>query len=149
MINENVPTKEDWGSLPADDLDLQTAYEDFYGKTNSEMQTAFYSYVIEAVDSLRWMPSKPFCYYIRGFAQFILDRKFHEMNAADTASCFLNLVEEKLRDEPQVIASIMDDLYPVVLHLVKCQHEYDADVDIYGSFSEKAKKIENLWGRER
>ncbi len=145
MKNNSVPTKEDWGELPLDDRDLQAAYNEFYGKTNFEMRKAFYRYVIEAADSLRWMPPKPFCYYMQGFAEFIMCGKFHEMNAADTASCFLNLVEEQIRDQPQVIAPLMNDLYSVVTHLVKHQLEYDADVDIYGDFAEKAKSIEALW----
>lgn len=149
MTDEQIPTEQDWGCLPSDDLDIRAAFEDFYGKSNAEMQSAFSRCVIEMADSLRWMPSKPFRYYMKGFADFVMSNRFHEMDAADVASNFLRLVEYKLRQQPRDIAPLMDMILPIVAYLAKRQQEYQADVDIYGDFTEKNKEIEELWAIER
>lgn len=140
-----VPSKAAWGELRADDLDVHAAYKDFFGKSNSEIQQAYTNCAIEMADSLRWMPPNPFRYYIKGFAQFILGGNFHEFDAADAASSFLRLIEDKLRKQPDSIAPAIDEVLSAVEYLANNQMTFGADPDIYGVFIEKRKVIEELW----
>jgi hypothetical protein len=40
--------------------------------------------------------------------------------------------------------SIIDELLPTILYVVENQEQFDADIDIYGDFTEVLKKIEVL-----
>lgn len=143
--DNDVPGREAWGKLPDDDLDMQAAYKDFFGKSNSNMQEKFANYPIEMADSLRWMPIVPFRYYIKGFTQFLFSGKSHGPDAADAANSFLNLIAEKLINQPNCVAPVMDEILPVVHHLADNQEAFNADLDIYGDFREKKKTIDELW----
>ena len=144
MTNSRIPNEVDWGVISDDDLDLRAAHEDFFGKSNAEMQDAFSRYVIGLSDSLRWMPSVPFQYYICGFADFVINGKYDTTDAPDVASTFMVLVEEKLNEQPNVILPVMDKLLPVITHIAANQSVYGADIDIYGDFSETKSNIEKL-----
>ncbi|MBC3873747.1 hypothetical protein [Undibacterium flavidum] len=140
----NIPSKEAWGEILKDDLDMQAAYNDFFGKSNRDMREAYANYSIEMVDSLRWMPPVPFRYYIKGFAEFLLSDGLHKIDASDAASSFLRLIEEKLRKQSNLLAPIIDDVLPVVRHLAENQEAFEVDVEIYGDFKEKRETIESL-----
>jgi len=71
--------------------------------------------------------------------------KFVQFDAPDAASSFLNLVEEKVRQQPDAIAPAMPNLLPVLRHLALHQADFAADPGIYGNFAEKAKAIEAMW----
>ena len=90
-MKTNVPTEEDWGDYQSD-LDQEWAHKLFAGHTNEEMQAHFRANVIERTDELRFMPEKPFRYYMIGFRDFLKAGNFEHLEASDAASCFLNLV---------------------------------------------------------
>ncbi len=144
------PTQSDWGVMPKDDLDVQAAYKDFFGKTNQEMQSIFSRIVaIEWADSLRWMPTIPFRYYMLGFTDHIMHLKAGDLEASDAANSFLNLVEEQLRNNSKKIMPIMDVIIPAVDYLARNQKAFSASINIYGDFNEKKKKILELWDISR
>ena len=92
-----LPSLKDWGDIPKDNIDLNYIYKIFFEKTNSEVQTLFNGIVaIEYVDALRWMPARPFSYYIKGFIDFILNKHYAGIDANDAAYSFLRLIKEKV-----------------------------------------------------
>ena len=143
-----VPTEEEWGDYQAD-LDRKYAHDLFAGHTNEEMQPHFYRNVIELADELRWMPEVPFRYYMLGFRDFIMARKFAHLENSDAASCFLGLTEEKLKSHPGFILPIMPELLPAIRHVGQNQTSFDAEEKIYGKFQEKLDRIEALYSRCR
>lgn len=138
-----IPSEEEWGGYKAD-LDTEYAHRLFAGKTNDDMQTAFEENVIERTDELRWMPKMPFQYYMLGFKQFIENRAENCDDRSDAASCFIRLVAEKLKNTPDFILPILDQLLPTVEYIVENQSPFDAEVSIYGNFSEIHKNILKL-----
>ena len=100
--------------------------------------------VIERTDELRFMPEVPFRYYILGLRDFVMAGEFDEFGAADAASCFINLVLQKLETKPESIVTILSELLPAIRHIATNQSIYEAIEDIYGSFQEKLKRIEFL-----
>src|ERR1700731_3546040 len=111
-----VPTEADWGDYQVD-LDQTYAHKLFAGHTNQEMLPHFRRNVIERTGELRWMPELPFRYYMLGFRDFMMAREFDPTWASDAASCFLDLVLEKLEKQPDFIMQIMPQLLPAVRHV--------------------------------
>jgi hypothetical protein len=143
----NIPTEEDWGAWQTDpDFDQQGAHESFAGKTREEVIPLFRDNVIWHVSELRSMPAIPFRYYMVGFKDYVLSEEAREdeCDAADAASCFLHLVEDRLRTAKSDIAPIMTDLLPALEYVATNQAAYDAEVDIYGDFREQYARIQSL-----
>jgi len=130
-----IPTEEQWGNYK-DDLDEEYAHRMFAGKSNDEVQVLFEQNVIERSEDLRWMPKMPFQYYMLGFKQFIENRADHCDDRSDAASCFIRLVEEKLKNAPDSILPIIDHVMPAVEFVIRNQSRFDADIRVYGKFSE-------------
>jgi len=141
---DNVPTELDWGDYQAD-LDQKCAHDVFAGKSNEDVRNDFYRNVIERADELRFMPKKPFQYYMIGFGEFVLRGEFADYSSADAASCFLGLVIEKLDKNPDFILPIMEDLMPAIEYVGNNQIAFYASEEIYGDFLEKAEEIVSLY----
>lgn len=144
MPPPSVPSEKDWGDYKAD-LDQKHAYTVFARRTNLEMQPFFRRNPIERADDLRWMPEIPFRYYMFGFRDAVMAKRFDFMYASDAASCFLGLVLAKLENHPRHIISIMPDLLPAVEYVARSQALFKADESIYGNFLEKLSRIHALY----
>src|SRR5579871_5763046 len=120
VVPTSVPMEKDWGNYKAD-LDQRHAHSVFAGRTNDEIQPFFRGNVIAMTDGLRWMPEMPFRYYMLGFRDFVLARDFERLGAADAASCFLDLVLEKLERQPPHIFRLMPELLPAVEFVARNQ----------------------------
>jgi hypothetical protein len=142
---KKVPSEEDWGNYK-DNPDSLYAYRLFFGKTNQDMQESFRINVIERVDELRWMPEKAFQYYMLGFRDYVRNGDFRFYDEADASSCYLDLIIQKLEEQPDQIKPILSELMETAEYVGNNQAEYDADEEIYGSFIEKLNKIKNLKG---
>lgn len=105
----SIPVEADWGDYPSD-LDQEDAHQKFAGKSNYEMQQYFREIPIEAAGDLRFMPEIPFRYYMLGFRDCVMSAGFEPCHGSDAASCFLNLVVEKLESQPRHILPIMPEL---------------------------------------
>ena len=142
---EHVPTEQDWGDWQAD-LDTKYAHDLFAGKTNQEMKSRFRDNAIERAADLAWMPPIPFRYYMLGFRDYVMSGDFNPLWVSDSASCYLRLIEDKLRKKPQDILPIMSELMPSIEHIAHNQVTYQAPVDIYGDFKELLGTIRELYG---
>ena len=142
---KSVPTDKDWGIWSDTDLDAAAAYRMFGGKTNVQMQAEFSRNVIERVSDLRSMPERPFQYYVAGLRDYVLARKFRRLDSSDAASCFLELILEKLECQPERIVPVMGELTEAISFVAEHQKEYDADEDIYGNFLDLKERIFELY----
>lgn len=141
---ERIPTEEDWGDYQAD-RDTKYAYDQFIGRTNSEMIPRFKENVLMRVEDLGWMPIKPFQYYMLGFRDYVIGKDFGDYEDADAASTFLHLVLHKLKEQPEFVNSLMDDLMSDIEFVASNQLLYDADEDIYGNFLDLLNKIKETY----
>lgn len=140
----SMPTEEDWGNYKSD-LDQNHAHSVFAGRTNQEMQPFFRRNPVESTDELRWMPEVPFRYYMLGFRDFVMAKKFEFLSGSDAASCFLGLVREKLEKHAQQVVPIMPELLPAVEYVARNQSLFDAQESIYGNFLETLARIQTLY----
>jgi hypothetical protein len=132
-----IPNNEDWGEI--NDLDVRYSYEYFFGKSNTEMQDFFRRNVIERCDNLRFMPIKPFQYYIFGLKEYLESDTCPDK--ADAASCFLELIQERFESNYDDMMQIIELLMPAIRMVVENQENFGADIDIYGDFSDMLSNI--------
>jgi hypothetical protein len=141
---KRISSEADWGNYK-DDLDQEYGHRIFFGKNAEETIPLFERNVIERADELHFMPVIPFRYYILAFRNYVMSEEVLKSDmASDAASCFLNLVKLKLREDANSIVPVMSELMPAIEHVAANQALFDADVDIYGDFSEKLVEIRRL-----
>jgi hypothetical protein len=131
--------------------DADYAREKFFGKSIEEVLPYFFDSVLGAGEDISYMPPIPFRYYIFAFTQFLMsedtlncDHPRHA-EASDGASSFLGLVRQHLRDYPEFILPVMEEIMPVVEFVGTHQALYEAAEDIYGSFPDLVKEIKTLY----
>ncbi len=143
-MNREIPTEQEWEDY-WNDLDANYAHKIFFGKSNSEVQPDFQRSVLERIDELRFMPVKPFQYYIFGLKQYVESGNFIHFDKPDAASGFINLVAEMVEDKPKYIYPILNELMPALEEISSNQTDYEADLDIYGSFPDILRTIKQAY----
>ncbi len=136
ILKHIIPSEDDWKNYN-DDLDTAYAYKMFAGKSNDDMQKEFKNNVFERTSELRFMPIKPFQYYIFGLKQYIDTQDFDIDDKSDAASIFISIVLGKAKKEPEFIKPIFNELLPTLEYIAANQDFFEADIDIYGSFTKK------------
>lgn len=138
-----VPTESDWENYQ-DDLDASYAHKIFFGKTNDEMQKRFKGSILGRVEDLRSMPRVPFQYYIFGLRDFVMARDFNLLDSSDAASCFLDLLLQKIEEQPAYVITLIKELAPDINFVADNQELYKAPENIYGNFPSKRDRIFEL-----
>lgn len=142
-ISLTVPSDSDWGDTRGD-FDLKSAYDNFAGKTNQNMQAEYRKNILTRVTDLRFMPEIPFKYYMLGFCDFIKSNSFDESDAPDVAYGFVTLIEDKLTDKPKHIMPIMEKIYKTFESIAVNQEEFGVSPSIYGDLLQRKTIIDNL-----
>jgi hypothetical protein len=136
-----IPTRSDWGEIPANDLDARDAFRSFFGKSFAEAEALFAKNALYYQEELQAMPAIPFNFYAPAFAQYVVSDRAR--NDSDGGSSYLDLVIWILQTRSQeVAAETKEMLVRAAEQVASNQDFYDADVDIYGRFSD-------LWARIR
>jgi hypothetical protein len=131
----DVPAEAEWGAWWKD-LDTKSAHDSFAGRTAEEAVALFRENVLWHTGELREMPSVPFRFYMLAFKQYVLSPLAlqDQCEAADAASCFINVVESKLREARGDIEPIIELLLPAVAYVADHQRDYGANPETYGDF---------------
>jgi hypothetical protein len=90
------------------------------------------------------MPIKPFQYYVFGFRDYVIKQEFGFYESSDAASSFLELILIKLKEQPEQIKPILEELMSDIEYIASNQKLFDADVDIYGDFLVLFNQIKEL-----
>jgi hypothetical protein len=137
----SIPTEKDWVGYQ-NDFDAVDFHAIAFGKSNEELQEYFGKRGTLRFDELLRLPRPVFQYYIFGFAQLVTSPT--AKGDSDSASIFLALLETREEEDPGCVRQIYGDLSRTIAFIAANQEYFDASVDIYGSFSERAKKIESV-----
>lgn len=143
MINQTIPEDPDWSFYGT--WDIEFAYEKFHGKSVDEMLPFVSSCPTSAYGYLAEMPAKPFQYYIQTFVRLLDPTSLEFAECEDkgsAASCFLSLIDYKLKNQPECILPIMDDLIELAKFISTHQSLYEAKIEIFGSFPELFEVLE-------
>ena len=136
--SQTIPTLEDWHSEPWD-LDIPYAFKHFNGKTIEESVPLFEENALCYQEDLMFMPSRVFGYYFRAYLTYVLSPA--SANDSDGASCFIGLIEHKLKWQPADIQPLWREIRPVLEHLAANQQFFGASPEIYGSFQQRAETL--------
>jgi hypothetical protein len=140
----SIPAEADWGDYEAD-LDQRWAHGQYCGRSNEQMQRYVRNSPIEAASDLQFMPEVPFRYYMIGYRDLVMSGEFENHDASSAASCFLNLVSQKLEEQPRYIVPIMPELISAVEYVAHHQADFGAEEKFYGNFLEKLERIQSLY----
>jgi hypothetical protein len=144
--NMNVPDDSDWDGYESD-IEVAYLHNLFYGKSIEEVKGYFgYGKSIERMSELEYAPRPVFQYYVHAFARFL--RSEEAVGDSDSASAFLSLLDSRERLDPGCVRSIFHLLDDCVTFVAKHQYQFNAPVDIYGKFKERAQRIRELCGEQ-
>ena len=144
MRQRKVPTAEDWSGYEADE-EVTYAHRLFFGRTIAEVLDLFGGgRGIERASEFLYMPRRAFQYYIFAFAEFLMSDA--AAGESDDASPFLRLLIDREEHDPGSVAEIYSDLEEVVEFIASHQDYFEADLTIYGDFSELAVTLRGLVG---
>ena len=143
-MNE-VPNISDWSGYEAD-FDSREAFQNFFGKSNSQMTKEYRDNISMRATDLRFMPAIPFRYYIIGFKDFLSYENLDDFSKGEAASSLFRIVEFKAEHQQADILPVIGDLLPTLEDIASDQEKYDLSVSICGDYSEKLIRIKNLIG---
>jgi hypothetical protein len=114
MHRDKIPQEKDWdwSDNPPPDTgwdDAELGHDKFIGKSIEDMLPYFQTCPLSVYEFLSFMPTIPFRYYIMAFKLLFLSEEHLEDLKNDieppclVAHCFLQLVEDKLRESPKLI----------------------------------------------
>jgi hypothetical protein len=142
LVYDHIPNELDWGDVSGD-FDAMDAYDIFFGHSNLEMQKEFAKNILSRAQDIRFMPSLPFMYYVIGFSDFVLSRKYGNESAADVANSFISVIYDKSESDLDALIPVFDKISNTLDFLVKNQKFFGASEDIYGNFDEKIRSIKH------
>ena len=137
---KRAPRSTEWGALIT--LDEKWAFEKFNGKTQEEAQDLFKENAIYYQEALWHMNKIAFRYYIIPYINYLKtdDSKLD----SDGASCFLSTIKFVATNNLEYFIGIEEVVTDAVTYISKRQHYYDAPIDIYGDFEQRAQEIPSL-----
>lgn len=141
---DRIPDESAWYGYE-DDLDVKAMHDLFYGKSNAEVQKHFGGgSSIERADELLFAPRPVFQYYVHAFASFVVSAQ--AKGDPDSASPFLGLLESREERDPGSVKAIFQSLASCVDFIANNQPHFNAAIDIYGNFKERAQRVREKCG---
>lgn len=133
-----MPTEEDWRSADWD-LDVDCAYEHFYGKTVQEAERLFQKDSANYQEDLMFMPGVCLPYYLQAFMQYLVST--HSEGDADGAAGFISLITSRVQDTPEDLEPILPAVAFALRYVADHQDFYEASEEVYGSFHEQVQAL--------
>lgn len=140
QCDRNPPTRAEWGEINPNDLDASWAFKQFFGKSFEQAVSLFQANALFYQEDLMSMPKPVFNFYAPAFAHYVTSSE--SAADADAGSSFLRLLIWISSNNPQIFEPECKKLLLEAAEFVaKNQAFYDADVAIYGTFSELLKEL--------
>ena len=139
------PSKDDFGD--SSDLDVAYAWKTFGGKSLDEAYDLIRENALSRQEDLSWMDSPAFVYYFPAAASYLMS--LEASGDSDGVSSIAGLLEAKLQDDKDAIASLRDLIVSLCDHVVANFSKYDADENIYGDLKARYEEIKNRTKRSR
>jgi len=134
------PNQADWGEIDENDLDANYAFKQFYGRSFEEAFDLFKKNALHYQEDLMSMPKPVFNYYAPALASYLSSR--FAAGDSDGASSFMHMLIWVLRKQRNVLDLETESLLVETANNIACKQEfYEADIDIYGRFSDLYKEI--------
>jgi hypothetical protein len=148
-----IPTEADWeGGGGLRPHEVESAKEEFFGKSTEECLPHFsfseFSPIFRAAELME-VGGKVFAYYVFAMADFVmLDTTLEKPDIAPFAAlCFLQLIRDQLKEQPEHVLPVLEDLLPALRYAAENQARFDVHSDMDESFPEIYAEILQLSGR--
>ncbi|MDH3512336.1 MAG: hypothetical protein OER85_15905 [Gammaproteobacteria bacterium] len=141
-----MPSKSSWGIIGKNNLDAECAFKQFAGKSQKIAEEMFRENALHYQEDLLAMPSIAFNYYAPVFAKYVLSNDAR--GDSDGASSFLHMVLELIQANRSLGTEETEQTLLAAAKIVATRQAfYDADIDIYGDFSDLYDQIIQLAAR--
>ena len=130
-----IPTDDDWAHHP-DDLDAAYAKANFLGKTREQAVALFVANALNYQEDIMFMPVTCFYFYAHAYIDYLMSEDSE--GDSDGASCFFGIVEGRKDDILRGPPKLRERIRTLLRRLGDRQTWYDAEPDIYGSFSKRS-----------
>ena len=141
-----MPSKSSWGIIGKNNLDAECAFKQFAGKSQKKAEEMFRENALHYQEDLLAMPSIAFNYYAPVFAKYVLSNDAR--GDSDGASSFLHMVLELIQANRSLGTEETEQTLVAAAKIVATRQAfYDADIDIYGDFSDLYDQIIQLAAR--
>ncbi len=138
-----IPSRDDWGDIDQNDLDAQWTFKQFFGKSFDEAEAMFQRNALYYQEDLQSMPATAFNFYAPALADYITSER--ASGDSDGASSFLHLVVWMFKARRAIMAPDIERLLVSASERISANQQfYEADVDIYGRFSDLYEDIQRL-----
>lgn len=144
----SIPNANDWLPVgPESELDDGYAYKNFFGRSLQQAVNQFEENAIFYQEDLMYMPKVPFLFYLQAYIKYLRSEK--SVGDSDGASCFLGLIEFKVKEDWNDFDGRFQNYISDINFVADNQEKYDADIDIYGSFTIKRETILKIVAQQK
>lgn len=132
-----IPGEHEWGN-DTGDLDVAWARKNFFGLSLLQAEELFRKNALHYQEDIVFMPFRCFQFYIHAYMDYLLSDA--SKGDSDGASCFFVVTECRTSDIARLPDDTREKICRVIDKIAVGQGFFDANVDIYGSFTEEAAK---------
>jgi hypothetical protein len=136
--HRSIPIDADWRS-ESWDLDVDSAYEHFSGKTKEEAARLFQNGAARYQEDLLYTPAACFPYYLDACMMYLLSRAAE--GDAEGATGFISLITERARENPDEIRDLWPVISPTLRYIANYQEQFGADEETHGNFHEQIEAL--------
>jgi hypothetical protein len=142
----DVPTELGWHIYP-DDEDGLWARDELMGLDEIHASEKLISSGSSYAEWLEFSPKQPFQFYLKVMLKYLLSDT--SKNDFGVSSSLFSFLPRKIENCPECFEGIEDILSDILFEIAKKQNFYDADIDLFGDFSEHASAIRSLLKKKR
>lgn len=139
MTNDrSIPIESEWRS-ESWDIDVDSAFEHFGGKTQEEAMKLFEQNAARYQEDLLYTPAACFPYYLEACMTYLRSRAAE--GDAEGAAGFISLISDRAREYPEEMRDLWPSISPTLRHIAINQEHFGADEETFGSFHEQIESL--------
>jgi hypothetical protein len=137
----DLPDESSWCISPADEDGL-LAKEELMGLDEVQAHEKLIRSGSSYSEWLEFLPKQPFQFYLKILIKYLLSQISN--NDFGASSSLFSFLPRKIEKCPECFEGIEDILPSLLFEIAKKQKAYDADIDLFGDFSQHASVIYSL-----
>ena len=139
-VQMKPPNQADWGEIDENNLDANWAFKQFSGKTFEEAKELFQKNALHYQEDLTSMPKPVFNFYAPALVSYLSSPL--AAGDSDGASSFMHMLIWMLKKQRNILDLKTETLLVETANdIADKQDFYEADVGIYGRFSDLNEEI--------
>jgi hypothetical protein len=137
-LDRTIPIESEWRS-ESWDIDVDSAFEHFGGKSKEEAMTLFQKDAARYQEDLLFTPAACFPYYLDACMTYLRSRAAE--GDAEGAAGFISLITERAREYQDEVRDLWPEISPTLRHIAVNQEHFGADEETFGNFHEQIESL--------